>query len=427
MKTRVSLLLWRKAAKADAQGVAPISCRVTVNARRAEIATSVRVSEAEWSDERKRVLGSSPTARTANAKLVKIIDQLTDLHADLERQGKRVRAAELTRLYRSAGCTLSLLELCGQFQEERRGLVGIEIKHNTVLIATANYNALGKFLAAHKLADLSPEEFTPSMADKLLVWAMKRGTKRNSANMVVQAVGQALRWAVRRELLSKSPLQDYGYKKTPAGEIVYLEAGEVAALEQADQLTPQQERARDCFLIQCYTGLAYADLKAMNIARDAKANPANGRRVLYLKRQKSTLHKTYQCVIPLLPEAERILAKHKDKPIPPDLSAYNLLLKELGALCGIDPAKMMSHTGRKTAGTLLLNKGIPLAVISQFLGHGNTLITQRLYAKLLDTTVVDAFDSVFGEPMPLPNPAASVDEVQGGRVLQLFRPARRIA
>jgi integrase/recombinase XerD len=395
MKTRVNIILWRKAHKANAQGLAPISCRVSVDGKRAEISTSIRVAALEWNNAGKRVLGNSAKAKTANASLLKMVDQLTDIWADIERQGKRVRAADIARLYRAPGCVVGLLELCAAFQEERQSLVGIEVAQNTVNTATTHYNTLRQFLTTQGLTDLRPDEFTAAVADKLLLWLIWRGGKRNSANMAVQAVGQALRWAVRKGLLLDNPLRGYTYKKAVAGDIIYLEASEVAALTAIALRTPQLERARNCFLLQCWTGLAYADLKALNVARDAKTNPTTGRRVLYVKRQKSTMQKAYNCIIPLLPEAERILALYNDQPKPPTCEDYNELLKRLGTLCGIDAAKMKSHTGRRTAGTLLLNLGIPLPVVSSFLGHSNTLITQKHYAKLLDTTVVDAFDIVF--------------------------------
>jgi integrase len=79
------------------------------------------------------------------------------------------------------------------------------------------------------------------------------------------------------------------------------------------------------------------------------------------------------------------------------------MLKELGKLCGIAADKMTTHVGRKTAGTLLLNMGVPLPVVSKFLGHANVLITQKLYAELLDTTVVDAFAQLGGYALTEPS------------------------
>ena len=45
---------------------------------------------------------------------------------------------------------------------------------------------------------------------------------------------------------------------------------------------------------------------------------------------------------------------------------------------------------RYTGATLLLNEGIDMRIISKICGHSSTKITEQVYAKLLDETVVDA-------------------------------------
>lgn len=51
------------------------------------------------------------------------------------------------------------------------------------------------------------------------------------------------------------------------------------------------------------------------------------------------------------------------------------------------------HTLRHTAGAWMLEAGIDLAIITQFLGHSSTKITERVYAKLkteLSTRLTEA-------------------------------------
>ena len=49
-----------------------------------------------------------------------------------------------------------------------------------------------------------------------------------------------------------------------------------------------------------------------------------------------------------------------------------------------------THYARHTGATLLLNKGIPMQIVSKICGHSSTKITEQVYAKLLDETIVDA-------------------------------------
>jgi integrase/recombinase XerD len=405
MKTDVGILFWIRANRENGKGLSTLSCRLTVRSARAEISTNMQVMPKEWSSERQRVLGTSEAAKRTNSYLLQMQNEIENLIADLDRQGKAVTAQGLTRQLRKGSTpTMNLLALCQEFQGERRGLVGVEIAEKTLVINQTRCNRVEDFLTIYGLKQILAEEMTHSMADRLLYWLLKeRNFTRSSANKVVQFVFQVLRWSVRREHIERNPLELYRFKSQAKGKIKFLSVGELEAISSIELEENGLGIARDCFVLQCWTGLGYADLAALNVKRDVeyhKDKSGNVRRVLRVIRAKSTMQKGYECVIPLLPEAERLLAHYEDTIPVLTNQAYNRLLKELGELCGIDAEKMTSHVGRKTAGTLLLNMGIPLPVVSKFLGHANTLITQRLYAELLDTTVVDAFAMLSGSALP---------------------------
>jgi integrase/recombinase XerD len=428
MKTRACFMLWLRVDKPNKLGQVPISCRITVRGVRAEVATLIRVKPEDWNSQKKRITGASGPARAGNAALTKMLDQLTDIHADLERQSKPVTAQGIARLYRNNGAVLSLIGLIDAFFAERGTLVGVEICARTNIHSTTRYNRLKDFLLVNKLMDLRPEEFDNNMADKCLYWLLKeRGQKRNTANKCLQTISQALRWGVRRKHLEKNPMEGYQIKLEAPKDIVYLEAAEMEALTAYHFAVPALEKVRDCFIFQCWTGLAYADLAGLNVARDVDT-ATNGRRFLRIRRAKSTIFKGFECVVPLLPEAERLLAKYGDVLPVPTNQVYNRYLKQIGELTGLTAEKMNTHVGRKTAGTLMLNKGIPIEAVSKFLGHSNVKITQRIYAKLLDTTVLDAFELVFGGPVPPPTMAGLLTDLDNnvGRVVPMFRAANRI-
>lgn len=432
MKTRVGIMFWHRINRTNASGEAPLSCRLTVRGKRAEITTGIRVAPQDWDGKSRRVQKSAgaEAAKRANSYLLQMENELEDIVADLDRQGKPITAQGLAQRYHKGNSpNLSVLEIFKAFLTERKSLIGIEIAEKTIVGNQTKYNRLEEFLAAQRLTALLPEEMTHNMADKLLYWLLKeRGFKRGSANKVVQTLFQVLRWGVRREYLDKNPLDLYKFKSQAKNKIKFLTEGELQALSCLELVDNSLGIVRDCFVLQCWTGLAYADLAALDVRRDAEYHTDKGgnvRRVLRITRAKSTMQKGYECVIPLLPEAERLLAHYGDTLPVLTNQAYNRQLKDLGELCGIEVDKMTTHVGRKTAGTLLLNRGIPLPVVSKFLGHANTLITQKLYAELLDTTVVDAFAAVFGDAAapPLPRPY-ELPSPQPEPVA--FRPARRV-
>lgn len=401
MKTQACMMFWLRTDKVNKQGLAPLSCRLTVKGKRVEISTNIRVAPKDWNGARKKVLGKTEAASRANSYLLQMQNQLEDIVADLDRQGKPATAQSIARIYRAGGnINLNMVELFQAYLAEREALVGGEFAPATIKQNKTAYNRLCDFVKLQKCTDLRPEEMTHNLADKMVHWLL--GTlkhKRASANKVMRAISQVLTWAVRREHIEKNPLHLYKYKRQAAGEIVFLTEGELAALVGLPLPASKLAAVRDCFVLQCWTGLAYADLAALNVTASAEYRTDAGgivRRLLRITRAKSTAEKGYEAVIPLQDEAERILAQYNDCMPVPTNQEYNQALKQLGALAGISRDKMHSHIGRKTAGTLMLNRGVPLPAVSKFLGHSNTLITQKLYAKLLDTTVVDAFGAVFG-------------------------------
>ena len=68
---------------------------------------------------------------------------------------------------------------------------------------------------------------------------------------------------------------------------------------------------------------------------------------------------------------------------------YNQYLKVIAQAAGIDKP-VSTHYARHTGATLLLNEGIDMRIISKICGHSSTKITEQVYAKLLDETVIDA-------------------------------------
>ncbi|SNR92609.1 site-specific integrase [Hymenobacter mucosus] len=418
MKTRLRILfLVRK--NRTINGRAVINCRLTIKDQpRVNFSTGQLIEVERWDSKAKRVAGTDETAARINRALVKLENDLNDIHADLERQKRPVTTRRLFQLYKTLGVSpLSLQAVYGSFIEERQSLIGIEIANNTQRSHLSRRNKFIAFLQAHKLEDIRPEDFSVNMADKYLHWLLITDKlERSTALKHLQGVDQVLRWAVRREYIEKNPMELYEFKHSAPKEITYLTPEQLEALATLEIAVPALGRVRDCFIFQCWTGLAYSDLAAMDVERDAEVYKR--RRFLRIRRAKSTLFKGYECVIPLLEEPERLLAFYGNKMPLPCLQVYNRYLKQVVEMAGLDSKQISSHVGRKTAGVQLLNAGLSMEIVSKVLGHSSIKITEKLYAKLLDRTVVNEFERVFGGLPEPPLPAPGFDSEEGCRVLQ---------
>ena len=154
-----------------------------------------------------------------------------------------------------------------------------------------------------------------------------------------------------------------------------------------DLPTDSLQRVRDLFVFQTYTCLAYVDLAAFDVS---KIQTVKGKKVYIGKRGKTKESFT----IPLLKPALDILKKYNNRlPIISNVK-YNEFLKAIAQHAGIDKP-LSTHWARHTGATLLLNQGgLDMKVVAKICGHSSTKITEQVYAKLLDETVVEAVSKI---------------------------------
>lgn len=157
-------------------------------------------------------------------------------------------------------------------------------------------------------------------------------------------------------------------------------------LKSAKMPTESIERVRDVFVFQTYTCLSYSDLRDFD---SRMIQEIKGMNVYVGSRRKTNMTFT----IPLLSPALDILHKYNGKlPIISNVK-YNEYLKVVAQSSGIDKP-ISTHWARHTGATLLLNEGVPMQIVSKICGHSSTKITEQVYAKLLDETVVDAIQGL---------------------------------
>ena len=158
-------------------------------------------------------------------------------------------------------------------------------------------------------------------------------------------------------------------------------------IKRLDLSTPHLQAARDLFLFQCYTGLAYSDLASFDYANCVEKD---GKMFYHAKRTKTDTDFVFQLLYP----AVEILEKY-DFSLPKiSNQKYNDYLKVIGQMVGVD--RLHSHMGRATAATLFLSKGMSINIVARVLGHTTLRQTTR-YARTLSKDVQSAFDALEGK------------------------------
>ncbi len=166
----------------------------------------------------------------------------------------------------------------------------------------------------------------------------------------------------------------------------YLTEDEVERIRQLPLVRgSQMERARDLFIFQMFTGLAYSDAVGFDFSGYRQVDGAW--RATGLRRKTGVAY-----VSQLLPPAVEVLQRYGGEVPRLDNADYNRWLKVIGerARCSI---ALHSHLARHTFATMMLRLGAKIENVSRMLGHTNIVQTQR-YAKTLAQSVYEDFDKV---------------------------------
>ena len=153
-------------------------------------------------------------------------------------------------------------------------------------------------------------------------------------------------------------------------------------------------KVKDLFIFQTYTCLRYSDMARFDIKNIEDINGLKVYRCIQKKTGKSA-------TIPLLKPVLDILHKYNNTlPVISNVK-YNLYLKEVSKKAKLNKP-LTTHWARHTGATMLLNEGVDMKIVTKICGHSSTRITEKIYAKLLDETVVDAIKE-FSEKIKTPD------------------------
>lgn len=196
-----------------------------------------------------------------------------------------------------------------------------------------------------------------------------------------------VRKAYKEGLIPANPYRTWAVPKyTPAHTHRYLSLEELRKIEQLASDDEYLKKARDLFVFQANTGLAYVDTQTF--APNSVKSDGKGQKYYMGKRQKTE----ESFFVPLSQSAISILGRYDGIPPQIDLTIYNVKLKKVAELAGIKE-KISSHWARHTFAMICLNNGMSVEVLAKILGHSDIKTTQ-IYAAIVQDTVTKQFNEV---------------------------------
>lgn len=372
--------------------LAPIEVRVTVNRKPYYINTGIKVYKKEF---RQGLVINRPDSDILNERITLITRQVEQAINACLRDNKPINVAEIRNsLYGAASNTSNEFVEWLSERIEMLSLAEGTIKHyNSLHKRIVEYGCLrtwsnitvdGILRFDNWLHQLTKPQ---TQAQKLAKEPPQRISDVGVYNYH-KVLKKMLYIAEKIGKIERNPysLLKGEFRRGEREKIEYLTEHEMQKIENLHfQINSHLDTVRNLFVIQMYTGMAYADLMQFDINN---YHQVHGKWMINQERVKTGVAFVGQ----LLPPVIRILERWNYQIPTISNQKYNEALKEIGEKAEIQ-TKLHSHLARHTFATYMLSNGVKVENLQRMMGHKDISMTQR-YAKTLAQNVHDEFDMI---------------------------------
>ena len=395
MKSTFSILFYIDRSKPSGEGLCLVRCRISCNGRTASFSTRQQTSPDDWLAKKGRVGPTSAVAQGVNHALSAIEHRLNALYERGLREEQYITAEYLKEQY------LLQDKPRQTFADIYSALCEEKAAHKSKATARGfrdSYKSFVRFLDTRGLRRCLPHEVDKALIEAYRLYMLRDlGYKMSSVAVYLRRLHQVFRRAMLEAGLREDPF-DLIDIETPAYERNALSAEDLQRLLAYRPHRSVDNHVRLIFLLGCFTGLAFSDLKKLRMEDVYTLD--DGRRYLSICRTKTQ----NGSIVPLLPIAEEILAYvgqgrteglwFREFPVN---SHFNRKVRELLVKAGCSPhTEASSHTARHTfATTICLENGLPIETVSRMLGH-RFISTTELYAKVSKQKIAQEMRPLMG-------------------------------
>ena len=395
MKSTFSILFYIDRSKPSGEGLCLVRCRISCNGRTASFSTRQQTSPHDWLAKKGRVGLTSAVAQGVNHALNDIEQRLNALYERTLREEQYITAEYLKEQY------LLQDKPRQTFADIYSALCEEKAAHKSKATARGfrdSYKSFVRFLDTRGLRRCLPHEVDKALIEAYRLYMLRDlGYKMSSVAVYLRRLHQVFRRAMLEAGLREDPF-DLIDIETPAYERNALGAEDLQRLLAYRPHRSVDNHVRLIFLLGCFTGLAFSDLKKLRM--EDVYTLGDGRRYLSICRTKTQ----NGSIVPLLPIAEEILAYvgqgrteglwFREFPVN---SHFNRKIRELLVKAGCSPhTEASSHTARHTfATTICLENGLPIETVSRMLGH-RFISTTELYAKVSKQKIAQEMRPLMG-------------------------------
>lgn len=407
--THVDLTFWINLAKANAAGKVPISLRITIFGKRAEVSTKIRCFPAQWDKSSKRLI---PKDRSDHATH-NLNSVLNDLEAKARLTASDVRrAADDKHPYSAAAVRDALLPAA-----PKPSPCVLPLLEKAIMSYTSRYTQATRHTALRALKEyvgeplrLPLDTLTASYVESLKQWLLvqrKPHATKEYLDVLRSLFGRACPDAVNPFVIKGLTPKRKGNSK-PRYVLTKQELSELARAP----LAPRAAVARDIYMTQYYLHgsrvgvvleLSWSQVDWQKGRVSFKAEKGGGWHDVALRPALACLLRTYWPgpqasgpVFPLLPpgyaslpEEERFRLRKKA-----NMTVWSGLQLAAKTLCL--KGHLHSHTARHTLATHTVMATGNFRLAQQLLGHTELAMTERYIKSMLPNELDAGADAVYG-------------------------------
>ncbi len=262
-----------------------------------------------------------------------------------------------------------------------------------------NYvNAVNRFMEFRGDEDLAFSQMTADMMEMYQAWLFNRGVRQNTVSFYLRTLRTLYNKAVESGL---APDGDIFARVQTANVRTAKRAITVKDIRNVERLElpvgSSLDKARDLFLLSFYLrGMAFVDMAFLKKS-DLKCG------VVSYNRRKTHQNLRVEWMKPMQTIVDKYAGQTKDSPYllpiltgeePLPYAAYrrvehntNYNLKKIGKMVGLK-IPLTTYVARHTWASVALRLNVPLATISEAMGH-NSYKTTQIYLESIDSTTVN--------------------------------------
>lgn len=359
MRTTSSVQFYCRQSKVGKTGYAPLEVSITLSGDRKFLNLPMKFRPEEFN--RKRPSEDIITA------LDLWRSKINDYTLQIMKSGQPLTTATLKEVIQSGGVrAYSVGKLFTDFLSIQKRRIGVDLRPTVY----RKYELVTERVLEHISKDADVTRLTPQLIKEIEVTWKARFDPATVCGYLTR-FKCIIRFALDNGKLQINPFQNIRITK-PVKPVKALEESRVMELLTLS-LEPRLQRVLDCFLIQCGTGMAYADLAEFRIEDLKRIGD-----FYYISKKRVKTSKTFSALV--FPWAVNIVLHYKRLPVISN-QKMNKFLKE------IDPT-FTTHLGRRTYASILANRNVSPSVVASALGD-DVAIALKYYCKILPQTIIN--------------------------------------